>query len=678
MKKSFRKELLLTAVITLLLICFSTTAFAAPVKDTLTATYYFNYSGSNATLTKNTSSTQVWTMPDTVKYSNKTYTVTAIDNKFFDNSAYAGSVYSVTLPTNLKSIAQGTFTNNTDSIQTIEIPGTVTNSSDYFLGCDSLEEFIVNENNPNLKAVDGVLYKGETLQRFPAAKKSDDSTVYEIADGTTSLLLYSFHGVKYITDVKIPASVDTIKSGAFCDSSITGVHFENGSTYDVSTYVCYCDDSSKVKCADRITFCLEEEADAIEATCSAPGHTAGIRCDITGEWLTGEDIPQKEHDFNTTPSQTEPTCEKDAKQIFECAYNCGAKKEIIFEGTATGHKGGTATCTSLAVCETCGKEYGASDTDNHSFITYAYNNDATCEKDGTKTAVCANNCGKSDTVTVVGTALSHSYTYVYNNDATCEKDGTKTAVCANNCGKSDTVTVEGSAIGHSYTYAYNNDATCEMDGTKTAVCTNNCGKSDTVTVEGSALGHSYTYVYNNDATCEKNGTKTAVCANNCGKSDTVTVEGSALGHSYTSYTISRNATCECNAVETATCDNNCNSVSTREIPNSATGHISSSPVKTNIVAATCETNGSYTEIVSCLTCNKPLSSVNKTVPATGHADVNGDNICDNGGESLISPTDDCSHICHQKGFMGLIWIIVKLVTKLLGINPVCDCGVNHY
>ena len=596
MKKSFRKELLLTAVITLLLVCFSTTAFAAPVKDTLTTTYYFNYSGSNATLTKNTSSTQVWTMPDTVKYSNKTYTVTAIDNKFFDNSAYAGSVYSVTLPTNLKSIAQGTFTNNTDSIQTIEIPGTVTNSSDYFLGCDSLEEFIVNENNPNLKAVDGVLYKGETLQRFPAAKKSDDSTVYEIADGTTSLLLYSFHGVKYITDVKIPASVDTIKSGAFCDSSITGVHFENGSTYDVSTYVCYCDDSSKVKCADRITFCLEEEADAIEATCSAQGHTAGIRCDITGEWLTGEDIPQKEHDFNTTPSQTEPTCEKDAKQIFECAYNCGAKKEIIFEGTVTGHKGGTATCTSLAVCETCGKEYGASDTDNHSFITYAYNNDATCEKDGTKTAVCANNCGKSDTVTV----------------------------------------------------------------------------------EGSAIGHSYTYEYNNDATCEKDGTKTAVCANNCGKSDTVTVEGSAFGHSYTSYTISRNATCESNAVETATCDNNCNSVSTREIPNSATGHISSAPVKTNIVAATCETNGSYTEIVSCLTCNKPLSSVNKTVPATGHADVNGDNICDNGGESLISPTDDCSHICHQKGFMGLIWIIVKLVTKLLGINPVCDCGVNHY
>ena len=555
MKKSFRKELLLTAVITLLLVCFSTTAFAAPVKDTITATYYFNYSGSNATLTKNTSSTQVWTMPGTVKYSNKTYTVTAIDNKFFDNSAYAGSVYSVTLPINLKSIAQGTFTNNTDSIQTIEIPGTVTNSSDYFLGCDSLEEFIVNENNPNLKAVDGVLYKGETLQRFPVAKKFDDSTVYEIADGTTSLLLYSFHGVKYITDVKIPTSVDTIKSGAFCDSSITGVHFETGSTYDVSTYVCYCDDSSKVKCADRITFCLEDEADAIEATCSAPGHTAGIRCDITGEWLTGEDIPQKEHDFNTTPSQTEPTCEKDAKQIFECAYNCGAKKEIIFEGTATGHKGGTATCSSLAVCEACGKEYGALNTDNHSFITYTYNNDATCEKDGTKTAVCANNCGKSDTVTV---------------------------------------------------------------------------------------------------------------------------EGSALGHSYTSYAISRNATCESNAVETAICDNNCNSVSTREIPNSATGHISSAPIKTNIVAATCETNGSYTEVVSCLTCNKPLSSVNKTVPATGHADINGDNICDNGGESLISPTDDCSHICHQKGFMGLIWIIVKFLTKLLGINPVCDCGVNHY
>ena len=72
----------------------------------------------------------------------------------------------------------------------------------------------------------------------------------------------------------------------------------------------------------------------------------------------------------------------------------------------------------------------------------------TCTKKGYTIHTC--NCGDSfkDSETK---ALGHQFdSYVSNGDATCEKDGTKTAVCENGCGEKDTVKDSGSALGHSY------------------------------------------------------------------------------------------------------------------------------------------------------------------------------------------------------------------------------------
>jgi hypothetical protein len=40
--------------------------------------------------------------------------------------------------------------------------------------------------------------------------------------------------------------------------------------------------------------------------------------------------------------------------------------------------------------------------------------------------------------------------------------------------------------------------------------------------------------------------------------------------------------------------------------------------------------------------------------------------------------ENCSHMCHKKGFMGFIWKIVRFFWKLFKMNPVCDCEVRHY
>ncbi|MBR3804148.1 MAG: hypothetical protein IKJ14_02220 [Clostridia bacterium] len=261
------------------------------------------------------------------------------------------------------------------------------------------------------------------------------------------------------------------------------------------------------------------------------------------------------------------TCTEKAKYYYSC--ECGKMGEETFEdGEALGHL----------------------------FKVYTPNSDGTCDSNGTKTAVCARNCGEIHTIQDENSTLGHNYTtWMYNGNGTHKKvclndknhvivedchGGTATettraicddcfaeygsflghthvydqkvktqAYCLNNatctekakyyfsceCGKMGEETFEdGEALGHLFkVYTPNNDATCEKNGTKTGSCSRNCGEVRTVVDTGTILGHDFSvYVSNNDATCESDGTKTAVCANNCGKSETVTDVGSMLGHSY--------------------------------------------------------------------------------------------------------------------------------------------------
>ena len=64
---------------------------------------------------------------------------------------------------------------------------------------------------------------------------------------------------------------------------------------------------------------------------------------------------------------------------------------------------------------------------------------AKCEEEGEERRDCT--CGNYETRPIVQTG--HSFTaYKSNNDAECEKDGTKTATCDNGCGKTETLTDE--------------------------------------------------------------------------------------------------------------------------------------------------------------------------------------------------------------------------------------------
>ena len=207
----------------------------------------------------------------------------------------------------------------------------------------------------------------------------------------------------------------------------------------------------------------------------------------------------------------------------------------------------------------------------HSFISYVYDENATCTKDGTKTASCANGCGTENTVTEYGSATGHAFTnYVYDGNATCSKDGTKTAKCDNGCGETDSVTAENTATKHIYKATVTKKSTCYSEGILTYTCSG-CYDSYNEKLPLEECIFEY-YIDDNNATCTENGTKTAECEYGCKKTHTIIIENSALNHSFTNYISDKNATCTEDGTKTAYCDNGCGEKNTATDKNSAAGH----------------------------------------------------------------------------------------------------------
>ena len=101
-------------------------------------------------------------------------------------------------------------------------------------------------------------------------------------------------------------------------------------------------------------------------------------------------------------------------------------------------------------------------------------------------------CGEKGTETFTsGNALGHSFTnYVSNNDATCTKDGTKTAKC-NRCEVTDTKADEGSKKPHTEVIDKAVEATCTETGKTEGKHCSVCNEVIVAQEEIPAKGHNY-------------------------------------------------------------------------------------------------------------------------------------------------------------------------------------------
>lgn len=154
------------------------------------------------------------------------------------------------------------------------------------------------------------------------------------------------------------------------------------------------------------------------------------------------------HSYTSTVTK-QPTCTAEGVKTFRCS--CGdSYTEAI---SAAGHVFGAyvynndateaADGTETAACTICGAKdtrtaAGTKIAHVHNY-TAVVTKAATCAEEGVKTYTCS--CGSSYTEAVP--VIAHSFgDYIYNDDATTEKDGTKTATCSV-CGATDTITAEG-------------------------------------------------------------------------------------------------------------------------------------------------------------------------------------------------------------------------------------------
>ena len=369
----------------------------------------------------------------------------------------------------------------------------------------------------------------------------------------------------------------------------------------------------------------------------------------------------KEHTWDDGVVTTEPTCTTKGVKTYTCTFEgCGAtytEELATVDHTAVTDAAVSATCTENGLtegshCSVCGETIVA-----QTVVPAAGHTEvkdpavpATCTSTGLTEGSHCSVCGETIVAQETTDKLAHDYAGEQTKAPTCTEVGEMTYTCSA-CGDSYTESID--ALGHAVTnFTVTKEPTCTEDGEKTGTCSV-CGEK-TATEVIHATGHSWDDgTVTIEPTCTKEGVKTYTCAS-CGETKTEAV--AATGHTWDEGTVTKEPTCTEAGEKTATCTVCGESDSAVEIP--ATGHTWDEGKVTK--EATCTENG-----VKTYTCSECGETKTEDIAATGHADANKDNVCDNCKADLTSAqTGDTSMIMAWVAMMVLAAAaIVLLVAK---------------
>lgn len=152
-------------------------------------------------------------------------TVKSISESAFSS---ANKLTSITLPAALDSLGVSAFY-GCSSLPTVNIPATVKYIGDKcFQGASSLTAVTVESGSNYFSSNDGMLFNAaaDTMLYYPEGLTA---TAVTVPDGVKAVGPYCYYKNTKITDVTIPASVETIMNNAFdgCNK-ITALHFAEG------------------------------------------------------------------------------------------------------------------------------------------------------------------------------------------------------------------------------------------------------------------------------------------------------------------------------------------------------------------------------------------------------------------------------------------------------------------
>lgn len=144
------------------------------------------------------------------------------------NSAFSDctSLTSIPLSQSLKSIGSLAFLDCT-SLQNVTIPASLTTlGENVFGGCSSLQTFALENGNTAFCVEDDVLMDGEqtTVFCYPSAKFG---TAYTVPDTVTEIAPYAFASAAYLTEITLPAGLQTIGAWAFSQTKLTAMTIPN-------------------------------------------------------------------------------------------------------------------------------------------------------------------------------------------------------------------------------------------------------------------------------------------------------------------------------------------------------------------------------------------------------------------------------------------------------------------
>ena len=136
--------------------------------------------------------------------------------KTINNAAFIGcsALNEIILPTDLIEIGSYAFAGLTSIIGVVSFPNSLKSIGESaFSGCNGITSFIVQDSNPYLSTLDGVIFNKDlsALILFPLGK----SSTYSVPNSVTSISNYAFNGCTNITTITFPTGLKGIGNYAF-------------------------------------------------------------------------------------------------------------------------------------------------------------------------------------------------------------------------------------------------------------------------------------------------------------------------------------------------------------------------------------------------------------------------------------------------------------------------------
>lgn len=572
-----------------------------------------------------------------------------------------------------------------------------------FIQCFNLEEINVDVDNEYYASDEnGILFNKEKTEliKYPEGKKMKS---YTVPEGVTVVGSCAFSFVEKLKKITLSEGVEVIKDAAFEESyakeillpaSLKEIQY-NAFRYGSFSEIVVPANVEKVgkgafdSCAslEKITFLNPD-------TYIFDGDTYSTDNEYYYVDEFGEDFIGGYSDgSNTIPQETVIHGYADSTaEAYALKFN-----RTFVELSDCPHTGGMATCESKAICSLCGQEYG--ELGNH--VESAFTQEESCTVNGYTITLC-DLCGKQLAFEIIPAA--HAWgEWIETKTATCTQEGEETRTCGR-CGEVETQPKAMSDHDYSDEWIIDTDSTCSQEGIQSRHCKNCSATIDPKPVEKKEHTFGEWYVVT-EPTMLADGKKERKCSA-CPATEEEAIEkllykeyineqtGIGVGVTKEAYDGS-DITVEIEEVFDGS-----------QFLTNSYGKFRTWNIKTYL-------NGEQVQPLVPVYIRIPLpadynasqifvyhvnSLTNKTEQLD--AEVIDGYICfytDSFSRFIIvdessiiitpapedpiepdDPSENCDHLCHKSGILGFFWKIIRLIQKLFGMSPVCECGKAHY